>query len=95
MIEENKSVKQDPHNIILEDRKRLSISGVSDVLSFDENVVVLETLLGRLTIKGYNMHISRTIIETGELSMEGEICELLYSASSKKNDANFLSRMFR
>ena len=45
------------HNIIVEDRKKMTLTGVKDVLSFDEETVVLDTSLGRLTVKGSGLHI--------------------------------------
>ena len=46
-------------NIVLENREKLSISGVLDVLSFDDQIVILETELGLLTIKGENLRINK------------------------------------
>lgn len=94
MIDEKNVIKV-PHNIILEDRKSLSISGVEDISSFDENMVVLQTEMGELTIRGYNLHISKTNIDTGELLMGGEICEFCYSAQQSSQDRGFFSRMFK
>ena len=45
------------HNIIIEDRKKLTLSGVKDVISFDDETLLLETALGRLTVKGAGLHI--------------------------------------
>ena len=49
-------------NLILENRGKLSISGVLDVLSFDDQVVILETELGLLTVKGENIRINKFLI---------------------------------
>ena len=46
-------------NLVLENREKLSISGVNDVLSFDDQIVILETGLGLLTIKGENLRINK------------------------------------
>ena len=62
-----------PHNIIIEDRKNVSISGVTDVESFDEETVVLMTDLGELIIKGFGLHISKIDVVSGDLALEGEI----------------------
>ena len=59
-IEERKAVAGSViQNIILENRSKLSISGVLDVLSFDDQVVILETDLGLLTVKGENLRINK------------------------------------
>lgn len=82
------------HNVIMEGRKVLRMSGVKDVDSFDEQTVVTFTNLGELTVRGENIHISRFSTETGELSLEGEFYALSYSDSTKQN-GGFFSKIFR
>lgn len=74
-------------NLVLENREKLSISGVLDVLSFDDQVVIVETELGLLTIKGENLRINKLSIDTSEVIVEGEIYNLAYSEDDmdKKN----------
>ena len=67
---------QMPHHVILEDRRALTVSGVSDVDSFDELTVIIYTDMGELTVKGEGLHINRLNIETGELTLEGMIQSL-------------------
>ena len=93
MVEEKKAVKL-PHNLILEGRKFLTISGVSDVDSFDDQTVVAYTDLGELTIRGKNLHIKKLSLETGELALEGEISSLSYS-DNQPITGGILSRLFR
>ena len=71
-------------NLILENRNKLSISGVKDVLSFDDQVVIMETELGLLTVKGENLKINKLSIDTSEVIVEGEINNLGYNDHSKK-----------
>jgi sporulation protein YabP len=59
-----------PHNLILEDRRLLTVSGVSDVDSFDEQTVVIFTDKGELTVRGRDLHINKLSVEIGELLME-------------------------
>ena len=66
-------------NLILENREKLSISGVKDVLSFDDQVVMVETELGLLTVKGENIRINKLSLDTSEVIVEGEISYLAYS----------------
>lgn len=94
MLEE-KNVIRLPHNIILEDRKTLSVSGVEDIDSFDENMVVLFTDLGELTIRGNNLHITKLNVDTGELSMDGSIVAIVYSEQPDKKQGGIMSKMFR
>ena len=95
MAEEKKSIKI-PHNIIMEDRKNLTISGVSDIDSFDEQTVVLFTDMGDLTIKGNDLHINKLNVDTGELTMEGNIVILSYSDAQKQHSGGgVFSKLFR
>lgn len=91
---EEKKVINVPHNLILEDRRLLTVSGVSDVDSFDDQTVVIFTEQGELTVTGENLHISRLSIETGELLMEGKVSGLSY-AESEQRTGGFFSKVFR
>lgn len=83
-------------NLILENRSKLSISGVLDVLSFDDQVVILETELGLLTVKGENIRINKLSIDTSEVIVEGDISNLSYSdKSSEKNKSSLMSKIFK
>ena len=66
-MEENK-IKM-PHNLVLEDRKKLNVSGVCDVDSFDEETIVVYTQMGELTVRGNDLHINKLSVETGELKV--------------------------
>jgi sporulation protein YabP len=83
-----------PQNVILEDRKRLSVSGVSDVDSFDERTVSVFTTLGELSVRGSQLHITSLNVETGELAIEGQVDALLYALDRPQN-GGFFSRVFR
>ena len=94
IIEERKMVSSSNNvlqNIVLENREKLSISGVLDVLSFDDQIVILETELGLLTVKGENLKINKLSIDTEEVIVEGEIYNLGYSEKDMdKKSKNFL-----
>lgn len=83
-------------NLVLENRNRLNISGVLDVLSFDDQIIILETELGMLTVKGDNLRINKLSIDTSEVIVEGELVSLAYSNkdSDKKNES-FLGKIFK
>lgn len=83
-----------PHNLVLEDRKMLTVSGVADVDSFDEETVIIFTDLGELTVRGSNLHINRLSVEVGELTVEGNISALIYSQETAKS-GGFFSKVFR
>lgn len=83
-------------NIILENRNRLNVTGVIDVLNFDEEVITVVTDLGILIIKGSDLHLNGFSLDSTELSVEGEINSLNYSDKKVggKNESVF-SRIFK
>ena len=66
------------HHLILEDRERLSVSGVEEVESFDENTIVMHTSQGTLIIRGENLHIEKLSLDGGDLKVEGDVDSLTY-----------------
>lgn len=96
-VDERKSMNTNiVQNLVLENRNRLNISGVLDVLSFDDQIIILETELGMLTVKGDNLRINKLSIDTSEVIVEGEIISLAYSNKDldKKNES-FLGKIFK
>lgn len=93
-MQEGKSLKL-PHNIIMEDRKKLSVSGVQDVDCFDETLVILFTNMGKLTVRGQNLHVNSFSVDEGDFSMEGEIDSLEYSSDEKAKGSSLLSKLFK
>ena len=80
------------HNVILEDRKKLVLSGVFDVISFEEDNVQLKTSKGELNIRGDGLKMENFILETGDLTINGNIYALVYlNDSSDENLDNALS----
>ena len=85
------------HRVFLTDRKRMELTGITDVISFDLNKVVLETEYGLMTIKGSDLHVNRLYVEKGELDIDGKVESLVYSQSqgiAKKNET-FMGRLFK
>ena len=84
-------------NLILENRSKLSVSGVNDVLSFDDQVVIVDTELGMLTVKGENIRINKLSLDTAEVIIEGEILSLTYSQNKqdKNSGGSLLSKIFK
>ena len=99
MIEERKSINMNTNivqNLILENRGKLSVSGVNDVLSFDDQVVIVDTELGLLTVKGENIRINKLSLDTAEVIIEGEISSLVYSHNKQeKSSGTLLSKIFK
>lgn len=86
-----------PHKLMIQNRSIGNISGIQDVVSFDENQVVLDTDMGLLTIKGKELHVSRLTLEKGEVDVAGTIDSLVYSsnASYRKSGESLLTRLFK
>ncbi|HKM20702.1 MAG TPA: sporulation protein YabP [Lachnospiraceae bacterium] len=89
--------KQRIHKLNLSNRRTCNINGVSDVLSFDVNEILLETEQGMLTIKGADLHVNRLTLEKGEVDIEGRIDSLIYSEVSgfSKQGESLLSKLFK
>lgn len=90
-MEENISTVQ---NVIIENRKRLNISGVKDVSSFDDETILLDTALGKMTVKGEGLHIESFNTTTGDLTAIGKVHAVVYM-SDAKTSGGFLSRLLR
>lgn len=96
-LEERKNISNTIiQNLVLENREKLTLSGVLDVLSFDDQIVIVETELGLLNIKGENLHINKLSIDTSEVIIEGEIDNLSYSEKNlDKNKSSLLGKLFK
>ena len=96
-IEERKNISNTViQNLVLENREKLSISGVLDVLSFDDQIVIVETELGLLNVKGENLRINKLSLDTSEVIVEGEIYNLSYSEKNlEKNKSSLLGKIFK
>ncbi len=82
------------HNIILEDRKKLILSGVTDVESFEDDAIQLKTSLGDLTIRGVGLKMESFVAEIGDLTVNGNVYAIVYTNDSSKKQS-FVSRLFK
>jgi sporulation protein YabP len=87
-------VKELPHALSVENRKFLSVTGVTEVESFDENVISAVTDLGSLKISGENLNIKKLSLEQGDLEIEGKINSLVYSEKFLAGKG-FFAKIFR
>ena len=96
-LEERKGMTNNiVQNLVLENRGNLSVSGVLDVLSFDDQIVIIETELGLLTIKGEDLRINKLSIDTSEVVVEGDIYNMGYSEKdTEKKSSNLLGKIFK
>ncbi len=82
------------HRLTLEGRDRLTVTGVLDVGSFDENTAVLETSRGTLILRGRQLHVEQLNLGAGEVKLTGEIDSMVYEESAG-TQTGFLARLFR
>lgn len=83
------------HNAIMENRSKLMLTGVTDVENFDENKVYLYTQLGELVIRGKQLHVNEISLESGELTVEGEINALIYGDKDRTKKLSLFGKIFR
>ncbi len=88
---------QKAHRLQLDRRQAATVTGVRDVISFDEKEILLETEYGRMTVKGEGLHVKRLTLENGEAELEGQVNGIQYSSSgaSSPEGGGFLARLFR
>lgn len=67
-----------PHKLTLTERKNMVMTGVMEVISFDENAVVLKTSLGLLTVHGQGLQLKNLSLEGGQVAVEGSISAFVY-----------------
>lgn len=84
------------HKLVMEGRERVELTGVTEVLSFDNEEIRLETVAGAMRFSGEDLHVKRLTLERGEVALEGHINEICYYESShSKTAGSFISRLFR
>ncbi len=80
------------HSLILDNRKKLSLTGVTDVMGFDEQTVSLSTDCGTLIVKGENLHINKLNLDSKDVCIDGTINSLQYISDNTKT---LRSKLFR
>ncbi len=86
---------QGSHNLILENRSRLVLSGITDVDCFNEEEIKLFTQLGELTIRGKNLHINEMSVDSGDVSVEGDVWSLCYGEKDRKKKLSAIGKLFK
>ncbi len=84
-------------NVVLENREKLNVTGILDIFSFDDQIIIMQTELGILTIKGENLKINKLSIDTSDFTVEGKVSSLIYSDAEPngKKGKNILSKIFK
>ena len=80
------------HRITLDQRRRLTVSGVEEVESFDENTIVMDTAQGMLIVRGEGLHIEKLSLDGGDLKVEGMVESLTYE-EDRRGRGGFFSRL--
>ena len=84
--------EQMPHKLTLNERKSLTMTGVTEVVSFDETAVVLKTSLGLLTVQGQDLKLKTLSLEGGQVAVDGQIFALVYE---EPREAGLWQRLWR
>lgn len=82
-------------NIMIENRERVNLTGVIDIHSFDDELVLVETNLGIITLKGINLKINKLNLDSNELSVEGKVNSLGYSENMEQKKSNMIGKLFK
>lgn len=88
---------QESHQCHLENRGAVNLTGIKEVVSFDDTQIIMDTEFGLLTLKGKELHVSRLTVELGELDVEGTIDSLIYSSNEahRRTGKTILANLFK
>jgi sporulation protein YabP len=85
------------HNFIMENRQKMTLTGILNVENFNEQEIILETELGMLSVKGTSLHMNKLNLESGDLCIDGDVNSCIYSEKQdlKTKGAGFFSKLFK
>ena len=89
VVAEKVSPTPKKHTLILTGRERLTLDGICEVVRFDEESVVLRTAMGILTVEGEGLHVTKLLLDCGEVNVEGKISALVYSERAERSRGFF------
>ena len=99
MLEEKKAPPTTPptkkHSVDMENRKKLNLTGIENVESFDEDCIIANSVMGTMQIKGTTLHINKLNTDTNELFIEGTITSIIYTNGATNKKRGFLFKMFQ
>ena len=81
-----------PHKLTLMQREELNLTGVTEVVSFDDTAVVLKTALGTLVVQGNQLQLKNLSPEGGQVVVDGSVTSLVYE--QLRSDRGFWQRLF-
>lgn len=82
-----------PHKLTLDGRNRLNLTGVTEVESFDEGMVVLHTTRGTLVVRGEGLHLQLLSLDGGQVHVDGTVHSLTYEDEGRVS-GGFFARLF-
>lgn len=95
-MEDKKKIIDQAHQITLNNRNILAVDGVTNLGSYEEELLILETVAGVLEIKGGRLHVQQLNIDQGRVVIDGEICSLVYTDQDLvKKGKGFLSKLIK
>ncbi|MGI6413350.1 MAG: sporulation protein YabP [Syntrophomonadaceae bacterium] len=86
------------HTIRLVNRKNMELTGINNVNTFDEQLILLETGMGLISISGQDLHITKLNLDEGKVDLEGSINSVEYKAQGadvKTKGKNILNRLLK
>ena len=93
MEDKNKTFKE--QNIVIQNREKAVVTGVEDIHSFDDELVIVQTDLGLLTIKGENLKMNKLNLDNNELIIEGKTSAIAYSDAVQNKKQGFMNKLFK
>lgn len=98
-MEQNKDISMENGKsyLTLENRKKMTLNGVSEIISFNEDQILLITVLGNMDIRGEELKMTKLDVQNGDVAITGKIHYLVYTTDEKKpkNKNSILSKIFR
>ena len=82
-------------NILVENRKNMTITGVDQVDSFNDNTIILRTIKGGLTIKGEELNIGQLNLDSGNVKIDGTINGIIYNNKDSSSKGNLIGKIFK
>lgn len=82
-------------NVLMEDRNRVTITGVENVDSFNENIIILKTIKGRMTIEGQELNVGNLNLDNGSVKISGVINGIVYSDKDSSQRGRIIEKIFR
>jgi sporulation protein YabP len=95
-MEEKKKITNEVHQLTLNNRNLLAIDGVTNLGSYEDDLLILETVAGVLQIKGEHLHVQQLNIDQGRVVIDGDVCSLVYTDQDMvKKGKGLLSKLIR